>query len=51
MVIYANPGLGWWGVFRKTTLDGGAKVNAGRGGFFREKGGISGARRRHVLCM
>ena len=35
MAIYKNPG--WWGVLRKTTLDGGAKVNSGRGGGFQEK--------------
>ena len=35
MAIYINPGLGWWGALRKTTLDEGAKVNVGD---FREKG-------------
>ena len=39
MAIYPNPGLEWWGVLRKTTLYGGAQVNPGRGGGFREKGG------------
>ena len=52
MAIYTNPGLGWWGVLRKTTLDGGAKVNTGRDvGFLGQKGGIGGARRQHVLYM